>query len=280
MFLDHHHSRNIAPVIGTAPKLRPGQLLPSSLTHQLSIVVFVVLLAQVSTATTSHATSCLPFPPVIATALCKDGVCSEGFGIDHVSTGYGCGRRPVVRELSEADLGLFAKSARHSYNQRFSGIFAIEVKHFCLGRSLWGEECITPTSIRRLSESVDPLTLDGYRSEGLDTERQAHHSYWRALWIIAAVWHALTILVIGWPWALGAWIPAFRRCLGWTLLVAIPIQLFAGFYFSVSVLLPFGPLPNLLKVSGTICAVAIAVAIPLQLGTYIRRKIRAPASSV
>ena len=97
------------------------------------------------------------------------------------------------------------------------------------------------------------------------------------MWKIAAVLLALTILVIGWPWALGALIPAFRRCLGWTLLIAIPIQLFTGLYFSVSVWLPLTPLPVLLKVTDTICAIAIVVAIPVQLGTYIRRKFKARA---
>lgn len=55
-----------------------------------------------------------PIPQAIATTLCEDGVCSEGFGIDYVRTGYGCRTRPVVRELSEAVLSLFARSARHS----------------------------------------------------------------------------------------------------------------------------------------------------------------------
>ena len=274
---DNQQSRGVEPAIGTAPRPPLGRRLPTSFTRQLGVAAFVALLAVVSTASTSHATRCFPFPPVIATALCEDGVCSEGFGINHVSTGYGCGRRPVVRELSESDLGLFAESARHSYHRNFSGVYETEVEQFCLGRSSWGEGCITPTSIRRLSESIDPQTLDAYRSAGLDTERQALHSYWIGLWIIAAVSLALTVLVIGWPWALSVWIPAFRRRIGWALLVAIPIQLVTGLYFSVSVWLPFGPVPVLLKVTETICAIAIVVAIPVQLGTYIRRKIRARA---
>jgi hypothetical protein len=267
----------MAPAIGTAPRPLFGRRRPSSLTRQLGAAALVALLALVLTATTSHASQCRPLPQAIATTLCEDGVCSEGFGIDYVPTGYGCGTRPVVRELSEAVLSLFAWSARHSYHRHLSGVYEAEVRHACLGHGWRGERCITPTSIRRLSESVDPQTLDAYRSEWLDTERQSYRSHRSAMWKIAAVLLSLTILVIGWPWALSAWIPAFRRCLGWTLLVAIPIQLFTGLYFSVSVWLPFGPVPVLLKVSDTICAIAIVVAIPLQLGTFIRRKLKARA---
>ena len=271
----HKHSKGVAPTIETAPSPPLGRRVLASLTWQLCAAALIALLALVPTATTSHATSCRGFDPAILTALCEDGVCTEGFGIGYVLTGYACRRRPVVRELSETSLGLFAESARHSYHQHFSGIFETEVEHSCLGRGWWREECTTPMRIRKLSESVDPQTLDAYRSEGLETERQASHR--NALWTIAADALVVTILVIGWPWALGALIPAIRRRVGWALLVAIPIQLFTGLSIAVHAWGGIFTVPVLLKVSDTICVIAIVVAIPVQLAVLIRRKIRARA---
>ena len=274
---DHQHSKGVAAAIETAPRPPFGRRRSSSLTWQLGAAALAAFLALVATATTSHAWQCYIRDQAIVTVLCEDGVCNEGFGIEYVLTGYGCGTRPVVRELSEADLGLFRESARHSYHRHLSGVFEAEVKHFRLGRCWWGERCIAPTSIRRLSESVDPQTLDAYRSEGLDTERQAYRSHRSWMWKRPAIILAFTLLVIGWPWALGALIPAFKRNLGWTLLVAIPIQMLMCLKYLAYLALTAGPVPVLWQWLDTICAIVIVVAIPIQLGIFMRRKFKARA---
>lgn len=277
MSRDHQHSKGVASAVQTAqrPPLRPRLL--SSLTRQLGAAVLVAFLGLVATATTSHAWQCLRLDQAIAIALCENSVCSEGFGIDYVLTYRGCVTRPVVRALPKSGLTIFARSARHSYHRQLSGVYEAEVSYSCLREGWRSEQCITLTSIRRLSKSVDLQTLEAYRSEWLDREQQANRSHFSTLLIVAALMLALTILVIAWPWALGAWIPAFRRRIGWTLLVAIPIQVLMGLYILGSFAMGLGPVPVLWMRLGEICAIAIVVAIPMQLGAFIRRKLKARA---
>ena len=266
---DYPHSKDIASTNGTAPSQPLVHRFAISFARHLGAPALFAVLTLVSAATQSHGTSCVAFPPVVATALCKDGVCSEGFGIDHVSTGYGCGRRAAVRELSEAELGLFAASGRHSHHRRLSGVYEAVIDSSCLGRTWWESRCTPPTSIRMLSESLDPQALYAFRSERLRTERQALRSYRIELSIIATIWLVFTILVIGWPWALGSLFSGFRRRIGWALLVAIPIQFFTGLCLAAYAWL-LGSVPMTLMVSGTFCAIAIGIAIPVQLGILMR----------
>ncbi len=210
-------------------------------------------------------------------AICEGGVCGEGFGIDYVFTDIGCYTRPVVRELSEIGLSVFAESLRHSNHQHHSGVYEAEVHNSCLSYGWRGEGCIPPTSIRRLSESADPQLLDTYRSEWLETEREAYRSHRSVVWKRPAILLALTIVVIGWPWAVGALIPAFKRNLGWALLIAVPIQMLMCLRFLALILFARGSEPVFWQWLDTFCAIAIVVAIPVQLGTFIRRKFKSRA---
>lgn len=239
--------------------------------------MLIALLALLSTATASHALTCEISEQPIAIALCDGGVCSEGFAVVYVSVepNGGCQVRPVVRELSEASLDVFAQSARLSPPLRLSGIYEAEIS--CRGYRSLGERCVTPTSIKRLSERIDRRTLDAHRSEWKDAERQAYRSHLLRYGGGIAILVSLTLLVIGWPWALGAVAPAVRRHIGKTLLVAIPLQLLM-YFLLYGVSTPYlhygsGPFEGV----GRWCSILIAVAIPLQLIAFVRRKYKARA---
>ena len=81
---NNQHRTSVAPDIERAQKPPVGARLLSSLPRQLGAAALIALMALVSTATASHAWQCIISEQAIATALCEDGVCSEGFGIDYV----------------------------------------------------------------------------------------------------------------------------------------------------------------------------------------------------
>lgn len=274
---DNQQSKKVAPTIERAPSPPVRHRCPSSRSRKLSAAAFVAFLAIVATTSTSHAWQCVLPNPTTAVVLCEDGICSEGFGIDHVLTDVGCNMRPVVRELSADGLSVFAEGVRHSYHRDLSGVFEAQVDHYCLNSGWRRKQCFAPTSVRLLSESADPQSLDTYRSEWLETERQAYRSSRSWMWKRSAIFLVLTVLVIGWPWALGALIPAFKRNLGWVLLVAIPVQMLMCLRFLVNLALTIGPIPVLWQWLDTTCAIVIVVAIPIQLGTFIRRKFKTRA---
>ena len=173
---DNQQSERVAPTIERAPKSPVWRRRPSSRSRKLSAAAFVAFLALVATTGTSHAWQCVVPSPTIAVVLCEDGVCSEGFGIDHVLTDIGCKMRPVVRELSAEGLGVLAERIRDSHHRNLRGVYEAEVDHSCLRHGWRRRLCSAPASVRRLSESADPQSLDTYRSEWLETEQQAYRA--------------------------------------------------------------------------------------------------------
>ena len=242
----------------------------------LRLAAFVVPLALLLTPMTSHAYTCAP-NKTIAIALCQEGACTDGFEIDHESIpDTMCGRRPVVRALSDEVRSSFQQIAGHLDQEDLSGVYELETYPDCL-RHGWQEErewCLASATITKVSESVDPQTLNDYRTEWLVKEQQARRSAMFRHWRRPVVFILLTIFSLGWSWLLVILMPSLRKYTGYLLILAIPIQLFVYYLFFLyrsSFFAVWVPVWNQLAL---VCGFLILLAIPSQLGFLIWRKFK------
>jgi hypothetical protein len=249
---------------------------PQCRNRSARLAALAVALALISTPTEVHAYTCAP-DKTIAIALCQEGACTDGFEIDHESIpDTMCGRRPVVRALSDEVRSSFQQIAGHLDQKDLSGVYELETYPDCLGRG-WQEKrewCLATATITKVSESIDPQTLNDYRTEWLVKEQQARRSAMFRHWGRPVVFILLTIFSLGWSWLLVILMPSLRKYTGYLLILAIPIQLFVYYLFFLyrsSFFAVWVPVWNQLAL---VCGFLILLAIPSQLGFLIWKKFK------